>query len=275
MDFCNPLSISHEICFARPLPHNHSSRLADLQNERDEISARASVFEDQNKLLIMEASSLRSERGALLETITSQANQLGACEQQIALLSQELRAAELQRLQAQAKCDAQGVRVLDLERSITNLTRDLLASEAAQNTTAQRLVDMARELATLQQRFNIQADANKTFELQLAHANHFAASINHLPAQEPPTTKEMPEPQQAPRTSEFSYEVATQLESDLLARSKQRDLAASRLAQLENTKLRTIADKARKDALTHEVSLLNNEISDIRKQLRSMNLLIK
>ena len=77
------------------------------------------------------------------------------------------------------------------------------------------------------------------------------------------------------RKTDLNYVVVDQLDSDLVAKCKYRDEIEAKYRKLENAKIRTVAEKARKDSLEHELSVLNHDISDIRSQLRGMDQLFK
>ncbi|CUG30789.1 Hypothetical protein, putative [Bodo saltans] len=282
-----------ELCYARPLLSiTHLDRLVAVQNENDELRAKLVVLEDDNSTLMKTVEELSANQAAHLEAINLQADQFRACQLHIVALDQELKQCESQRSQLAAQNSSQTVRILDLEKSITSLTGDLLSADAQQQVTSRRLADMARELSTLQQRFTIQKESNDQLERQLVTIRELGNAKPPAPHLPSPTRKSLDDPiqtstfeqcvgkdekkeQRESHMRENSYDVATHLESDLLQKSKLRDLAQSQLQHLENQKLRTIAEKARKDAISHEVTILNSEFSDIRKQLRAMNQLVK
>jgi predicted nucleic acid-binding Zn-ribbon protein len=82
------------------------------------------------------------------------------------------------------------------------------------------------------------------------------------------------QPQQK-KKADLSYLVVEQLDADLAAKCKHRDEVEAKFRKLENAKIRTVAEKARKDSLEHELSVLNHDISDIRSQLRGMDQLFR
>lgn len=276
------------ICYARPVPSSHLSHLVAIQGSNDELRSRVEELEEENRLLHSEVACLRADQHAHLETIRVQADEFQSCQQRILALDDELRLCESQRKLFENESASKAIRILDLERNVSTLTSELLESESQQRASSQRLADMAREVSTLQQRLGGQKETNDRLERQFIaiQANNPVFVHDDVPSNarnevalscSAPQARatEAPAIVRGQRRSDQSYDLATQLESELLDRSQQRDIAQSKLLHLENQKLRTIAEKARKDALTHEVSVLSSEISDIRKQLRSMNQLFK
>jgi hypothetical protein len=293
----NPLGFGNdELCYSKPVMDSvHMDKFIVAQNENDELRAKITVLEDENRILANEVKELRCDRTTHLEAIQLQADQFQACQLRIMALDQELKLCESQRSMLAAQSSSQAVRILDLEKSITTLTSDLVASEVQQQASSQRLADMAREMTTLQQRFSTQKESNDNLERQLVTIREYSSFPvqKMMPSQPPSPHKRTPDltaaaehrnpravaeesvPFKERHVRENTYDIATQLESELLQKSKLRDAAQSQLQHLENQKLRTIAEKTRKDAITHEVAVLNSEISDIRKQLRAMNQLLR
>ncbi len=93
--------------------------------------------------------------------------------------------------------------------------------------------------------------------------------------QVPHRQQQVPPQQQQKRRTDLNYVVVEQLDADLAAKCKHRDEIEAKYRKLENAKIRTVAEKARKDSLEHELSVLNHDISDIRSQLRGMDQLFR
>lgn len=66
-----------------------------------------------------------------------------------------------------------------------------------------------------------------------------------------------------------------QLEDRLCTLSAQRDAADEQLRRIEHTRIRSLAEKARRDTLTREVAELNASVSNVRRRLRELSALAR
>lgn len=69
--------------------------------------------------------------------------------------------------------------------------------------------------------------------------------------------------------------VVEQLEAELLDHSKQRDELVSQLQRLQSSRLKTVAQRAKKAAVENDLNTEEHAIGKLRLQLRSYSSLIK
>jgi hypothetical protein len=104
-----------------------------------------------------------------------------------------------------------------------------------------------------------------------------SASVVHFPA--PHAANQFSRQASATALSRDAFEqmaggdkvrFVAELEADLLRSSLERDRTNDSLARVENQKLRTQAELARRDALREQLGLLNQHVHHVRAQLRNI-----
>lgn len=284
--------------------HERDAQIEGLQHQNSEL--REELEASKRTLgLTMEALQKAISQN---EVIGSQSARLEELENKLRLVGDELERTEKKKRSAELQSETRARRVSDLEQQVKNLNSELLEAEHKAQTSASRLSDVVSELTSLQSRLEVQRNINETLETQLVQLQFARATAAPPPthlykrvlvdkdesAQLSSSTEiavESGVKGQAPmksnaattvalgapfsKKSEPDFVLAQQLEADLLSKCQMRDDAEAKLRKLENAKVRTMAEKSKRDALSHEVNVLSHEISDIRTQLRSMQQLFR